>query len=453
MKRRAFLPAVTFALAGCTAHVPPLADAPVDPPAAWRTDVAANAGIQHAWWTRFGDPVLAALVERALANNADVAIAAARVEEARAQERLARAQLLPTLDLGVGATRSRSVGALGTPVETTTVQPVFQAAYEVHLSGRLGDQVEAARAGVLSAAAARDAAALSVAAATASGYVTLRGLDARLQVVRATIASRAEALRIARSRARVGYTSQLELRQAEAEYEAAAQILPQAQLAITRQEDALALLTGTPPRTIERGASLDALAAPPVPAVLPSELLRRRPDIAQAEWSLAATDANLAAARAQFLPQLRLSASAGALASSALGDAVSIWSVGGSILAPLFNGGRLQAQVDASAARRDQAAFAYQRTVLTAFREVEDALAATVRLAEQRARLEAQRRALADALRHATNRYEAGYTSYLEQLDAQRALLTADLNLVQLRADELNARVALYQAMGGGWTP
>ncbi|HEY4555359.1 MAG TPA: efflux transporter outer membrane subunit, partial [Lysobacter sp.] len=280
-----------------------------------------------------------------------------------------------------------------------------------------------------------------------------RGLDARLEVVQATIASRAQALRIARSRARVGYTSQLELRQAEAEYEAAAQILPQVRLAIARQEDALALLTGSAPRAIRRGAALDAIAMPPVPAMLPSDPLRRRPDVAQAEWSLAATDANLAAARAQFLPQLRLSASAGALASSALGDTVAIWSVGGSILAPLFNGGRLQAQVDAAAARRDQAAFAYRRTVLTAFREVEDALAATVRLAEQRARLDAQRRALADALRHATNRYEAGYTSYLEQLDAQRALLTADLGLVQLRADELNARVALYQAMGGGWSP
>lgn len=138
--------------------------------------------------------------------------------------------------------------------------------------------------------------------------------------------------------------------------------------------------------------------------------------------------------------------------STALGNPIGIWSLGGSILAPIFNGGRIQAQVDTAAARRDQAAFAYQRTALAAFREVEDNLAGVQRLGEQRSRLEAQRAALADALRHARNRYQAGYSPYLEQLDAQRALLTAELSLVQTQTDQLNALVALYQAMGGGWS-
>jgi multidrug efflux system outer membrane protein len=371
--------------------------------------------------------------------------------EARAQERLARSQLFPSLDLGGGITRSRSVGPLGTAGESTAAQPLFQAAYELDLFGRLGDQVDAAQRAALATQAGADAAALSVAATVGSGYITLRALDARLGILEATLASRAEALRIARDRARVGYTSQLELRQAEAEYEATAQSIPQARLQIARQEDALSVLVGDPPTAAPRGSALDRISLPPVPEGLPSDLLRRRPDIAQAELTLAASDASLSAARAQFLPQVRLTASAGAVLSSALADPIAIWSVGGSVLAPIFNGGRLQAQLDTAAARRDQAAFGYRRTVLTAFREVEDNLAAAQQIALQRARLESQTTATAEALRHATNRYQAGYSSYLEQLDAQRALLNAQLAVVQARADELNATVALYQAMGGGW--
>jgi NodT family efflux transporter outer membrane factor (OMF) lipoprotein len=259
-------------------------------------------------------------------------------------------------------------------------------------------------------------------------------------------------LRIARDRARVGYTSDLEFRQAEAEYEATAQLLPQLDFAIARQEDALSLLAGESPRAIARGTALAAMTPPPVPAGLPSDLLRRRPDIAQAEYSLAASDRSLAAARAQFLPSVRLTGSTGAAVSSLLASPVGLFSIGASVLAPIFEGGRLRAGAETAAARRDQAAFAYQRTVLTAFREVEDQLAAVLRLAQQRARLEAQRTALAEVLRHATNRYQAGYSTYLEQLDAQRNLLNADLAFAQVRADQLNALVALYQAMGGGWT-
>jgi NodT family efflux transporter outer membrane factor (OMF) lipoprotein len=409
--------------------------------------------IAQDWWRALGDPVLDALVARALTNNPDIGIAVGRVREARAQETLARAQLFPTLDLGVSASHGRTLSALGTPSESTVVQPVFQAAYEVDLFGRIADQVEAARASAQASEAARDSVRLSVAAATATGYVTLRGLDARLGIVRATVAARAEALRIARDRAEAGYTSQLELRQAEAEYRAATQIVPQAQLAIARQENALSVLVGEGPRDIARGVALDALQRPAAPAGLPSDLLRRRPDIVQAELTLAASDASLASARAQFLPQLRLTSSAGAIESSLIGDPVGIWSLGGSVLAPLFQGGRLRAGVESAAGRRDQAAFSYQRTVLTAFREVEDNLAAVVRLSQQRTEIEAQRDALAEALRHASNRYQAGYSSYIEQLDAQRNLLSAQLTLVQLEADQLNALIALHQALGGGWRP
>ena len=168
--------------------------------------------------------------------------------------------------------------------------------------------------------------------------------------------------------------------------------------------------------------------------------------------ALSLADANLRAARGQFLPQIRLSASGGAAISSLLGDPITIWSIGGSILAPIFEGGRLRAGAEASGAQRDQAAFAYRRAVLNGFREVEDALASAKRLDEQLSLAIHQRDTLAEALRLATNRFREGYSPFLEQLDAQRGLLAAELSLIQIRTDALNARVQLYQAMGGGWS-
>ena len=451
MRLRSGILACTLLASACGAPPTPPPRVAVAPNPSWRTEPGPTAPLPSDWWRAFGDPVLDALVDRALAANPDLAVAAARVREARAQERLARAQMMPTLEAGASGAESRSLSPFGTPSEGIAAQPVFQAAYEVDLFGRIADQVRAAALGAEASEDAREAARLSIAAATATGYITLRGLDARLAITRAAAKDRAEALRIARNRAEAGYTSQLELRQAEAEYRAATQLVPQLQLAVARQENGLAVLLGETPRAIARGLELAALRVPLEPSILPSDLLRRRPDVAQAERSLAASDATLSVARKQFLPQVRLSASAGAVLSSALADPVTIWSLGGSILAPLFEGGRLRAGVETAAARRDQAAFAYQRTVLTAFRETEDALAAVSRLTQQLAETQAQRNALAEALRHARNRYEAGYTSYLEQLDAQRSLFAAETALVQQRTDLLNAFVALDQAAGGGW--
>lgn len=440
-------------LAACAGpNVATTAVAPVAPPLAWRTDAGPAAALERDWWRAFGDPALAALVERALANNSDIGVAAARVREARANVALARAQTLPAIDATLGGGRSRSVNPFGQPVEQNFAQPQVQIAYEVDLFGRLDDQKAAARELYFASEAAHDAVRLSVAAATAANYVTLRSLDARLEVARATVQARAESLRIAKSRVGSGYSPKLELEQAQAEYDATAQIVPQIELAIARTEDALSLLVGETPQAIGRGAALAALTVPPVPDGLPSDLLRRRPDVAQAEYQLAATDHNLAAARKRFLPQLRLSSAAGAAFSTLLADPITIWSVGGSILAPIFQGGRLTAQADAAGAQRDQAAFAYRRTALTAFREVEDALAAVRLIDRQILFAQSQRDALAEGLRLATNRYREGYSPYLEQLDAQRGLLGAELSLIQLRADALSARIQLFQAMGGGWT-
>ena len=424
----------------------------VVPPADWRTQVVGQAPLDAHWWRGFGDPQLEAMVARALARNPDIAIAAGRIREARAQELNARAALLPTFDTSGGVSRSRSVNAFGQPSEATGAQPQVAAAWEIDLFGRLADTRAAARAQWVASQAARDAVRLSVASSAASGYVTLLALDARLRVARATLAARAESLRLIRRRVEEGYSPKLELEQAEADYDAAARLVPAAREAITRQENALRLLTGDLPGPVERGASLETLQTAPVPEGLPSQLLARRPDVAQAEATLAATDRSLSAARKRFLPQLRLTGAAGAAFSSLLPDPVAIWSIGGSVLAPLFEGGRLRAGTEAAAAQRDQAAESYRRAALTAFREVDDALAVVVSADEQSRIVSAQRDSLAESYRLARNRYREGYSPFLEELDAQRGLLSAELALVQTRADALTARVTLYRALGGGWT-
>ncbi|MEG3089430.1 efflux transporter outer membrane subunit [Sphingomonas sp. PB4P5] len=453
MKRAAFLLAV--ALPGCTLPGK-RADAPVAaavaPPAGWRTQLPGGRPVRADWWQGFGDPALTALVERALANNIDIQIAAGRVEEARAAEALARAQLSPQVGGTLPETQGQTLSPFGLPSRAIGTQPSLSASYDLDLFGRLRLASRAARAQLLAGEGARDTVRLATAASAASGYITLRALDQRLSIARATLASRADAQRIARRRYETGYSSRLEYRQAQAEYSATAQLVPAAELAISRQENALSLLTGTVPGAIARGLPLDRLTPPPIPDGLPSDLLRRRPDIFQAEQTLVAADRSLDSQRAAMLPNLSLTGSVGVVLSTALANPVGLFSLGASILAPVFDGGRLRAQEQGATARRDQAAFAYRRTALTAFREVDDALAGVRRTGEQAVDLAQQTEAARGALQNASNRYRAGYSGYLEQLDAQRSLLTAELSLVQTRTDRLTNYVALYQSMGGGWS-
>jgi len=246
----------------------------------------------------------------------------------------------------------------------------------------------------------------------------------------------------------------LDLTRAQAELAATEQLVPDLELAIAKTENGLSILLGRAPGSIVRGGHFDRLSLPDVPVSLPSVLLRSRPDIAAAEARLAATDHTLDAARAAFLPDIQLAVSGG-LAGSTLVNAspVGIWSIGGSILAPIFDAGRLQAQQDAAIARRDEAAFAYRKTTLQAFREVEDDLAAVAKNRQQFDLLTQERDVLARTFQLATRRYREGYASYLDQLDAQRNLLSSELALVQSRLDRFNAAVNLCQALGGGWSP
>lgn len=456
MKRRRFSIALAtgtaVAVSGCLPAVRKMPDAArVAPPEAWREPVAGTAAVDPHWWRAFGDPVLAGLVEAALSRNSDVLIAVARVDEARAQAELAESAGLPALNAALGIQAGHSLTATGIST-SRSVQPGLQASWEPDLFGRIRNQIRAAGLQYQASRAERDAAALTVAAATVQNYVALLALDAQLTITRETVASRNEALRLAQDQARVGYISQLQLTQAESEYQSVLGAIPELELAVRRQENALRLLAGELPGPVARGAGFDALKLPPVPAVLPSTLLARRPDVAQRELLLAASDAALALRRQAFLPQVTLSAQLGSLFVNALDyDPVTVWSLGGSVLAPLFTGGRLTAQYEAAASQRDQAAFAYRRTVLTAFSEVENALAGVPRLAEQVDHAARRREILGRSLGYATDRYQAGYASYLEQLDAQRNLFQVELSLVTLRRTQIENLIALYRALGGGW--
>jgi outer membrane protein, multidrug efflux system len=455
MMRRLAGAALAVLLAGCSLphHPPPASTLQV--PAQWRTTIGPGSPVERDWWAAFADPALTGIVRRALAGNGDVRTAQARLREYRARITVAGSAQQPVLNASAGPTRSRVIGAFGTPVEVTAVQAGVQASYELDVFGKLASTTAAARFDYQAQQALLDATALSVAANAATGYLNLRGLDAQLVLARETLASRQRSLELAQRQFEVGYSSRLELSQARAEYRATAAVVPQLERSIAQQENALSVLVGASPGTIARGTPLAQLTPPGIAPWLPSELVRRRPDVAAAESAVAASDASLAAARDQLLPSIRFTASAAGAASNLpelLSSPVALWSVGGSILAPLFDAGRLRAQADIAASLRDRAVIAYEGAVRNAFAETDNALAAIRYLNGQLVEADARRLATAEALHVAHNRYANGYASYLEELDAQRNLFNAENTVLQLRASLLSAHVDLYRALGGGWT-
>lgn len=386
--------ACAAALTGCS--VPPLSTAPEAArpavPAQWSgAGQEPAAAVQASWWQAFGDPLLTRWVELAQSRNNDVLLALSRVDEARANLDVAGAAGLPQLSATAGASTGRSLGARGL-AHTRSVQPGLQASWEPDLWGRIAHLEKAAALRLQASEADRDAVALAVAATTAQAYVGLRSLQSQLQVAQATARSREQALRLADEQARVGYTSQLQLTQAQAELQGVQQAVEQLELSLARQRTALLLLAGG--EGDEQAAALMATtdgqsaalgAPPPAPAAgLPSALLQRRPDIARAQLQLAAADESLAVQRTAFLPQVSLTASAGSLLVNALQyHPATVWALGSSVLAPLFTGGRLQGQFDAVTAQRDQAAYAYRGVVIKALADVENALVGTRRLQSQ----------------------------------------------------------------------
>lgn len=430
-------------------------------PPGWRTiDADPGAIINEQWWSQFNDPQLDGLVRIALAENLDLKVAVARIEEAQALVTIARAALFPQIDASGSAGRARTGGgAAGLPVGSVTnnfFSAVLNTSFELDLWGRLRRSTEAARAVLLSTAYAEQVVRLSLASQVAQFYFDLRSLDRQLKIARATLASRQESLRLVTKRFEGGVVSELDVRQAESQAAVAAAAVPALERQIVQQENALSVLLGRNPQDVVRGRGVFEMTIPEVPVGLPSTLLVRRPDILAAEQDLVAANARIGAARAEYFPRISLTGLFG-FESTELSDwfdaSSRTWQVAGGLAAPIFTAARIGANVEAASARQQQSLYGYLLTIQASFREVEDALIAVRKIREQQAAQERRIQALQRTLRLANLRYDNGYSSYLEVLDAQRTLFAAELEQVQLQGARLRAIVDLYRALGGGWTP
>ncbi|HTN49973.1 MAG TPA: efflux transporter outer membrane subunit [Burkholderiaceae bacterium] len=450
--------AAAFA-AGCSTTTRPVPV--VDVPA---TSAAPVAGIGR-WWTQFNDPQLTALIEESLAANLDLGIAVARIEEARANLRVARSYLFPSVDAYVGASRDKLSGASATtfvgPLTANRFSAGLQTSYEVDLSGRVAASVSAAQSTLLATRYSTEVVRTVLAAQVANSYFTLLALDAELQISRDTLVTRTDAVSLQRQRYDAGLISEFDLRLAEAERASVAASIPPLERVRAETEAALAALAGRSARAvfnpvIARGGPLEASTTPEVPAGLPSDMLARRPDIRQSEAQLAAASARVAEARAQYFPSLVLTGTYGSessdLANLFSGPAL-VWSIAGRALQPIVSAGLISAQVDAAKARQQQVELDYVQTVQSAFRDAHNALVAHRSARESFIAQDERRTLFAKAFALAEARYRSGYVSYIDVLDTQRNLLEAERQRVLALRERQAALVDLYKAIGGGWSP
>jgi multidrug efflux system outer membrane protein len=456
----ALLSLVLAGLGGCAVG-PDYRPPAIDAPNAFRfEDKDAKRLADAAWWEQFQDPVMNQLIGIALAENKDVKIAAARVEQFLGQLASTRAALFPQLGADFNGQRQRTNlfgGAplpAGVPPIANFYEAALSASWQIDVFGRLRRQTEAARADLLASEEGRRATILTLVSSVAQSYINLRNLDQQLEIAKETATSRAEYFRIFGLRFEGGTVSELELTQTKAQYEDALTRIPPIEIQIAQQEHALSILLGRNPGAIRRGRELGQLGIPAVPAGLPSELLTRRPDLRQAEQNLIAANALIGAARAQYFPSISLTGLFGS-ASSMLSDLFSgpakIWSFAAAASMPIFTAGAIAGQVQQAEAVQQQALLQYQRAIQVAFQEVEDAL---VTLQKSRVQLEVQVSQVATLTTYARLsriRYDNGYTSYIEVLDAERNLFAAQESQTQTQNTVYASLVNLYRAMGGGW--
>ncbi len=431
---------------GCATQSPVLT--PNVTPASSYSEAAAPGAAELAgdWWKTFNSGELQTLVDEALAGSPDLAIATERVRQAEAQVRVVGASLFPVLNGNFDTRKNRSSESSST---------TLSASYEVDLWGRNAAGVRGAQASLRATAFDRDAARLTLLAGVATAYFEVLSLRGRLGVSRDNLGISERVLGVVEARARNGAVSPLDV----ARQQAAVLSQRAGLLSLGQQERqtlaALAVLVGRLPEGFEiQATALDLLAVPSISPGLPAELLVRRPDLASAEASLAAANADLSAARAALLPSIQLTGSAG-VASGALlaflgGPSTGV-ALAASVLQPIFDGGRLKSQVGIAESRERELVESYRKAILAAFADVESALAASSRLAQREAlQVQVQERAR-EALRLAEVRYREGADDLLSVLDAQRTLFDAQDQLALTRLDRLEASVALFRALGGGW--
>jgi multidrug efflux system outer membrane protein len=415
------------------------------------------------WWEIYQDPLLLKLIETALANNFDVRIAAARVDEARAQLGTARLQQLPQVSLGGGAQRARTSAFELTPGEPAILN-VFEVqgnlSYELDFWGKYRRASEAARAQLLASRYSHDDVAAALVASVATAYFTLQTLDEQLVITRRTVESRQKFVDLTRAQHERGTVSGLDVATAQAQLATAEAVIPDLQRQIGQTEDQLSVLLGSSPDAVLRSDDgqlkrmADASPPPVPPAGLPSSLLERRPDVRAAEENLVAANAEVGVARANLYPSITLTASGGVIStalSSLFTSPAHGWSFGGSFLQPLLDPQHSYFQVEVANAQKREALLQYQKSVQTAFQEVSDALIARQKYAEAQALQQAQVDAERTANTIALARYRVGYSSYFNVIDADRDLFTAELALSSAHLNTLLSMVQLYRALGGGW--
>jgi outer membrane protein, multidrug efflux system len=446
-------------LSGCQSIWPDYQRPKVVVPKAYDQQVdQANSQLSNTWWTLYQDQVLNDLVAKALQNNSDIKLAVARIEESDAVLREVGAALFPQIDLNSAASRTRATTTGATPVFANNPRSNFNAqlrtSFELDFWGKLSRTKEAARAQALSTRYAKDTVALSLAGLVASNYLLLRSLDSQLQVTQVSLKSREESLALTQRRLEGGVASALDVQQAEVAREnLSAQLSDLNRLrAISLHQ--LTVLTGDV-ELIIASADITSLPIPPMPpAGLPSALLESRPDVRQAEEQMVAANANIAVAKAALYPSISLTAGFGA-ESMQLGDVLKsasrIWTGGLSLNLPIFDAGKMSARVDQASAKQKQVLASYEGVLLNAFREVNDALVSLRLQTEREVALNKAQVAAQKALQISENRYQSGYSAYLEVLDAQRVYNDAALTFIQSRQARLVATVSLFKALGGGW--
>jgi len=467
MTRRALGFGAALLATGCT--LGPNYHRPAVPtPPHWREMTVAEAQTlaNTAWWELFDDPQLQELVRMALVENKDLKIAVERVEEARARYGFAKADIWPKVDLNATAGRLRfNSGSLVHPpsgetvtneaTETSIYSLTANVSWEIDFFGRIRRGTEAQNALFLGAQEARRSAVLSLVAAVAQAYFELRDLDQRLAIARRTIESRKEYVQFAKDRFEGGVTPELDFRQAEAELHRVLTVIFDLERGIALKENQLSVLVGRNPGPVLRGRGIDEQELPvAVPAGLPSELLDRRPDVREAEQNLAAATANIGEAKAMLFPRIALTGGFGFTSTEfdTLFDGPSkSWNIIGNLLQPIFNAGKNRRRVEITESRQRQILFAYEKTILEAFRDTEDSLVAYRKLGESRKAQAERVRAERKVLELCELRYRGGVAAYLEVLDAQRSLFSAELDEAAALGDHLVSLVRLYKSLGGGW--
>jgi multidrug efflux system outer membrane protein len=408
------------------------------------------------WWELFQDQQLQDLIHTALRQNYDVRIAATRILEARAQVGITRADGLPTINAGAQSFDQRNARQKFFPAFDTSAHQVdLSLAWDLDFWGKYRRANESARASLLATEWAREAVISTLVSDVASAYFQLRELDLQLEISRRTLVSRQDSLRLTQMLANGGATSMLDVRQAEQLVFTAAETIPDLERRIEQQENFISTLLGNNPGPIARGAKLtDQPHSPEIPAGLPSALLERRPDIREAEAQLIAASAQIGVAKAAYFPQISLTASGG-FQSSALTNLFTgpagLWSFGGSLVQPIFAGGRIRSGVRLSEARQQEALLTYEQTIQQAFRGVSDALVEYRKDREFREQQQQLALSAQDAAQLSEMRYRGGATSYLEVLTNETNYFDAELGLAQAQLNELLGLVSIYRNLGGGW--